>query len=107
MRHALMFINLYLYLFVDCEVGDWGEYGDCSTTCGAGISSRTRDVLVVPDSGGEKCPNLLDTQPCFQPPCPDGKTLFSLNELKLYLVEQVRFIHTSLIPKLRCKFLIQ
>ena len=102
-----MFIKLYLYLFVDCVVGDWGEYGDCSTTCGAGISSRTRDVLVVPDSGGEKCPNLLDTQPCFQPPCPDGKTLFSQNHLKLYLVEQVSFIHTSLISKLRCEFLIQ
>jgi len=56
----------------DCEVGAWGEYGECSTPCGAGVSSRVREVLVAPDSGGEKCPNLLDTMPCFQPPCADS-----------------------------------
>lgn len=69
----ILLLHVLYVLYVDCEVGAWGEYGECSTPCGAGVSSRVREVLVAPDSGGEKCPNLLDTMPCFQPPCADSK----------------------------------
>ena len=30
---------------VDCEVDQWGEWGDCSVTCGDGFKNRSRDVL--------------------------------------------------------------
>ena len=30
---------------VDCEVDQWGEWGDCSVTCGDGFKNRSREVL--------------------------------------------------------------
>ena len=29
----------------DCEYGLWKEWGSCSTTCGAGVHRRYREVL--------------------------------------------------------------
>jgi len=44
---------------VDCELGLWGSWGECSATCGGGQKSRTREVAVQPRSGGKGCNGSL------------------------------------------------
>ena len=37
---------------LDCKVGEWGEWGACSTNCGQGTSKRTRSITHPPANGG-------------------------------------------------------
>jgi hypothetical protein len=55
---------------VDCVVDDWGPFGVCSTSCGAGITTRTRSILVQTRNGGVSCPPLADSKSCNIGPCP-------------------------------------
>ncbi|XP_067931154.1 somatomedin-B and thrombospondin type-1 domain-containing protein-like [Watersipora subatra] len=55
---------------VDCEMSDWTEYSDCSSSCGIGTKSRSRTVLVEPRFGGTTCPpNLRETTICTGTSC--------------------------------------
>ena len=56
---------------VDCQVGEWGEWTPCSSSCGEGTQTRERAVLVPPSDGGQLCPNLLDHQACNMGVCLD------------------------------------
>lgn len=50
----------------DCLIGEWGEWGECSTNCGKGVESRTR-LVQVGECGGKLCPqntNPVETRPC-------------------------------------------
>ena len=41
---------------IDCVLGDWGGFGECSTTCGNnGRQTRTRDVVTPAAHGGTAC----------------------------------------------------
>jgi hypothetical protein len=59
---------------VDCKVGTWSQWGNCSTACGgspwAGRATRTRSVLVNAANGGLPCPVATDIQVCNQKECP-------------------------------------
>ncbi|KAL1462776.1 hypothetical protein WDU94_014584 [Cyamophila willieti] len=44
---------------VDCELGEWGPWGDCSTKCGRGFRLKTREVLVQSQGRGKPCPLVL------------------------------------------------
>lgn len=56
---------------VDCEVGSWGDWSECSAECGpGGRRNRTRRVKVHPKHGGEKCPPLVEEESCFEKSCP-------------------------------------
>ena len=55
---------------VDCEVSDWGNWGNCSKKCGGGIMSRKKEVLVEPQNGGKECPQLTQITKCNTKPCP-------------------------------------
>merc|ERR1712179_582233 len=37
---------------VDCEVGDWTAWGECSANCSSGTKRRSREVVQEPVSGG-------------------------------------------------------
>lgn len=48
----------------DCRISDWGEWSDCSVTCGVGEMLRKRTILKYPKGKGEPCPPLVETKWC-------------------------------------------
>lgn len=62
---------------VDCAVGGWGGWSECSRVCGAGGTRwRSREVLVAPRDGGAACPALVQERRC--PPmdaCPSEQCI--------------------------------
>eukprot|EP00923_Selenidium_pygospionis_P043683 GHVN01075403.1.p1 GENE.GHVN01075403.1~~GHVN01075403.1.p1 ORF type:complete len:389 (+),score=38.39 GHVN01075403.1:137-1303(+) len=55
---------------VDCEVGNWTDWGPCSTTCGPGLKTRARVITTQPQHGGAACPPLEDSADCQVLACP-------------------------------------
>ena len=55
---------------VDCKVGVFGAWGECSVSCGSGHHSRTRKVLKATKRGGKTCPALAQIRLCNVSPCP-------------------------------------
>ncbi len=55
---------------IDCQVSEWSNWSDCSTSCGDGTQTRTRYVTVPPQNGGASCPLLIESQPCNKGACP-------------------------------------
>lgn len=55
---------------VDCVVGDWSEWGQCSTGCGGGTQTRGRSIVTDSQNGGADCPVLTDSAGCNEQPCP-------------------------------------
>ena len=60
---------------VDCVVGRWRAWSECSKICGdGGTRWRSREVLVQPRDGGAACPALAEEQPCDAvAPCPNDQ----------------------------------
>ncbi|XP_066545370.1 somatomedin-B and thrombospondin type-1 domain-containing protein isoform X2 [Amia ocellicauda] len=50
---------------IDCVVGVWGPWSECSSPCGVGSKERTRQVTVPPRNGGAPCPDLKQRRGCF------------------------------------------
>ncbi|XP_065178736.1 uncharacterized protein LOC135809334 [Sycon ciliatum] len=48
----------------DCILGEYGDFSDCSTTCGAGTRSRTRSMLQEPSGDGKACQELQEVDVC-------------------------------------------
>ena len=55
---------------MDCEVGDWSEWSDCSATCGGGTKTRGRGVVQEAENGGAVCPALEEEGSCNTDQCP-------------------------------------
>jgi len=55
---------------IDCVVGEWTAWGDCSTSCADGTQDRSRSVTVPPQHGGRVCEALSATQACNLRACP-------------------------------------
>lgn len=78
---------------IDCQVSQWSQFdsyatyyavfqnsygsinqsnfaGVCTTTCGGGVRSLYRKVIVDPQYGGRACPALISTVGCNVNPCP-------------------------------------
>ncbi|KFH13639.1 sushi domain (scr repeat) domain-containing protein, partial [Toxoplasma gondii VAND] len=53
----------------NCVVSEWGEWSDCSTTCGEGQSRRQREILKHPDTNGQKCPETEQARVCMKDSC--------------------------------------
>jgi len=49
---------------VDCKVGDWSAWGDCTASCNGGVMTRTRDRNVEPENGGDPCPEMSEEREC-------------------------------------------
>lgn len=68
---------------VDCVLGAWSAFTDCSLTCGTvqGHRDRSREVLAQPLNGGEECPAEVSWEACLGPAtCPivDGDEICAL-----------------------------
>jgi len=56
---------------VDCEIGTWEPWSDCTKSCLGGQQYRTREILRQPQHGGQTCSGFLDeTQHCNTQECP-------------------------------------
>ena len=67
-----MIISDLYYRFpkpLDCIVGDWGPWGQCSKTCGGGIQIRNRSVKYPAQFGGQQCPTLENKRLCNTQAC--------------------------------------
>lgn len=49
----------------ECLVGNWEKYGECSSSCGTGVKSRTRPVIQEPRNGGTPCGTIEEKTFCF------------------------------------------
>ena len=58
---------------VDCQVGVWTQWSECSATCGNGIETRNRNVTTQTVNEGKECPHLNESRACNTNPC-TGKT---------------------------------
>jgi hypothetical protein len=54
---------------VDCIVSPWSLYDQCTKTCGAGETTRTRSITRSPMYGGKACPARNSTIPCNAHAC--------------------------------------
>jgi len=82
--HAIAEVNLDAVCrpVVDCEVGDWKKWGECSVTCGGnGTRTKAREVVKEPQNGGAACPELEETEVCITDKC-EGTTTESEETLK-------------------------
>lgn len=61
----LISVSLLLLAAIDCEVGLWGPWSPCTSSCGVGSTERSRQVLVPPRNGGTPCPDLKQRRGCF------------------------------------------
>lgn len=55
---------------VDCELGEWTEWGSCSASCGGGTSKRFKAIRFPAQGNGKACPSSNDTRICADDPCP-------------------------------------
>lgn len=44
---------------VDCVLGEWSDWSNCSVQCGRGYKIKTRQVLVQAQGTGKPCPQVL------------------------------------------------
>lgn len=54
---------------VNCQVGEWTEWSDCTAECGGGVKSRFRPKTVEPEHGGDPCPEQSDAGECNNHAC--------------------------------------
>ncbi|KAF3839604.1 hypothetical protein F7725_018321 [Dissostichus mawsoni] len=62
----------------DCVVSEYSPWTPCSKTCGTGLKTRVRSVLVPPLFGGSLCPNLTEFKSCKPGPCTGPEGMYSL-----------------------------
>ena len=78
---------------VDCRWGQW-EYGSCSVTCGGGIQTGIRRVIIQAENGGTPCVGpSLDERACNQQAC-DGIMSYIHyfnSKLKITNLYQIKF----------------
>lgn len=57
--------NTQTCVALDCMVGSWSAWSDCSSSCGSGSQKRSRDVVQLRSSDGVGCEEVLaEYQPC-------------------------------------------
>lgn len=67
------------YQTKDCVL-DWGNWDNCSATCGGGTQTRTATISQPEQNGGVACPpadQLTQTQQCNTGACPSSDCVFT------------------------------
>ena len=56
---------------MNCEWSDFGEWSECSKSCGGGEKSSNRIVIKPAQYGGKECEEKdIQTELCNDQPCP-------------------------------------
>ena len=65
-----------IQFLVDCKWSDFGEWSDCSVTCGKGKQTSARTVIQPALNGGIECEgNATKTKPCEHKKCKGTRNL--------------------------------
>ena len=75
---------LICFLIVDGNWNSWGEWGDCSVTCGDGVKTRIRTCTNPPPTdGGKECvgDSSSETSACSTTNCP-GTVLITVRSTR-------------------------
>ena len=65
------FIHSQLFLGIDSTWQPWGEWSQCTASCGKGVQIRARACSEPAFGGNEKCPgNSTATKDCKTSECP-------------------------------------
>ena len=75
---------LICFLIVDGNWNSWGEWGDCSVTCGDGVKTRIRTCTNPPPTdGGKECvgDSSSETSACSKTNCP-GTVLITVRSTR-------------------------
>jgi len=55
---------------IDCQLTDvWSEWGECSSPCGPGYKTKSREILVQPANGGRACDVTTEKMYCEGEKC--------------------------------------
>ena len=54
----------------DCEVSEWGIWGECDAVCSTGAQTRERTVVTPPMDSGSTCPHVVEDRACNTQACP-------------------------------------
>ena len=83
---------------VNCKISSWNEWDPCSVSCGKGVKSRNRQIIVAPMNGGTPCPKSTESSNCATLDCP-GKVQF---KAALYFksepLNSEKWLHKKSIP---------
>ena len=63
-----------------CEVSSWGNWSECTRSCGNGTQTRLRNITVPATYGGVSCPALEETRFCNEQAC-SGSAAIALCEV--------------------------
>mmetsp|Transcript_62971 Transcript_62971/g.99934 ORF Transcript_62971/g.99934 Transcript_62971/m.99934 type:complete len:340 (+) Transcript_62971:104-1123(+) len=77
---------------VDCKYAEWGEWADCSVTCGNGTRKHAREVETEAQHGGAECEGEKEEEGACDPPpekCAALRQGTSLLLLALWLATEV------------------
>lgn len=62
---------------VDCQASTWGVWTQCSSSCGVGVHSRSRSIIVPAQHGGVMCAAVGESRACNDGACPIHCTVSS------------------------------
>ena len=64
-------VNISMFYLVNCTWAEWGNYTQCTESCGGGFQTRSRVIATPPEFGGAACEgDAFESQACNEQPCP-------------------------------------
>ena len=70
-KHTIKYKTSNYIAQVNCTWGPYGEWSDCTKSCGGGFRTRLRDVQQLPQNGGLECTGAsTDLSVCNEHECP-------------------------------------